>query len=159
MKLGVIDYGASNIFSVVRALNSLGASTKIVKTPEDFKNTDKLVFPGQGSMGACSKKLSENNLTNNRVPIAAIIYDYKNQKIIARATNTNSPIGHAELEAIREALEIKKTNRLDDCDIYVTIEPCLMCATAISKCHMRRIYFGAEDKLSLIHISEPTRPY
>ena len=91
-------------------------------------------------------ELSENNLVNNRVPIAAIIYDYKNQKIIARATNTNSPIGHAELEAIREALEIKKTNRLDDCDIYVTIEPCLMCATAISKCHMRRIYFGAEDK-------------
>ena len=91
-------------------------------------------------------ELSENNLTNNRVPIAAIIYDYKNQKIIARATNTNAPIGHAELEAIREALEIKKTNRLDDCDIYVTIEPCLMCATAISKCHMRRIYFGAEDK-------------
>ncbi len=91
-------------------------------------------------------ELSKNNLTNNRVPIAAIIYDYKNQKIIARATNTNSPIGHAELEAIREALEIKKTNRLDDCDIYVTIEPCLMCATAISKCHMRRIYFGAEDK-------------
>ena len=91
-------------------------------------------------------ELSENNLKNNRVPIAAIIYDYKNQKIIARAANTNSPIGHAELEAIREALEIKKTNRLDDCDIYVTIEPCLMCATAISKCHMRRIYFGAEDK-------------
>ena len=91
-------------------------------------------------------ELSENNLTNNRVPIAAIIYDYKNQKIIARATNTNSPIGHAELEAIREALDIKKTNRLDDCDIYVTIEPCLMCATAISKCHIRRIYFGAEDK-------------
>ena len=91
-------------------------------------------------------ELSENNLTNNRVPIAAIIYDYKKQKIIARATNTNSPIGHAELEAIREALEIKKTNRLDDCDMYVTIEPCLMCATAISKCHMRRIYFGAEDK-------------
>ena len=91
-------------------------------------------------------ELSKSNLTNNRVPIAAIIYDYKNQKIIARATNTNSPIGHAELEAIREALEIKKTNRLDDCDMYVTIEPCLMCATAISKCHMRRIYFGAEDK-------------
>ena len=91
-------------------------------------------------------ELSKSNLTNNRVPIAAIIYDYKNQKIIARATNTNSPIGHAELEAIREALEIKKTNRHDDCDIYVTIEPCLMCATALSKCHMRRIYFGAEDK-------------
>ena len=67
MKVGVIDYGASNIFSVVRALNSLGASTKIVKTPEDFKNTDKLVLPGQGSMGACSKKLSENNLRDSLI--------------------------------------------------------------------------------------------
>ena len=67
MKLGVIDYGASNIFSVVRALNSLGASTKIVKKPEDFKNTDKLVFPGQGSMGACLKKLSENNLKDSLI--------------------------------------------------------------------------------------------
>ena len=67
MKLGVIDYGASNIFSVVRALNSLGASTIIVKKPEDFKNTDKLVFPGQGSMGACLKKLSENNLKDSLI--------------------------------------------------------------------------------------------
>ena len=67
MKVGVIDYGASNIFSVVRALNSLGASTIIVKTPEDFKNTDKLVFPGQGSMGSCSKKLSENNLRDSLI--------------------------------------------------------------------------------------------
>ena len=91
-------------------------------------------------------ELSEINLTNNKVPIAAIIYDYKSNQIISKATNTDSPIGHAELEAIREALEIKNTNRLDDCDIYVTIEPCLMCATAISKCHIRRVYFGAEDK-------------
>ena len=67
MKVGVIDYGASNIFSVVRALNSLGASTKIVKRPEDFKNTDKLVFPGQGSMGSCLKKLSENNLRDSLI--------------------------------------------------------------------------------------------
>ena len=91
-------------------------------------------------------ELSELNLSKNKVPIAAIIFDYKKRQIISKAVNTNSPIGHAELEAIREALEIKKTNRLDDCDIYVTIEPCLMCATAISKCHMRRVYFGAEDK-------------
>tara|TARA_Y200000002_G_C22631845_1_gene642873 strand:- start:521 stop:973 length:453 start_codon:yes stop_codon:yes gene_type:complete len=91
-------------------------------------------------------ELSELNLSKNKVPIAAIIFDYKKRQIISRAVNTNSPIGHAELEAIREALEIKKTNRLDDCDIYVTIEPCLMCAAAISKCHIRRVYFGAEDK-------------
>ena len=62
MKIGVIDYGASNIFSVDRALKSLGASTKIIKTPKDFKKIDKLVFPGQGSMGACLKKLSDNDL-------------------------------------------------------------------------------------------------
>ena len=91
-------------------------------------------------------ELSEINLSNNKVPIAAIIYDYKNKQIVSRAVNTNSPIGHAELEAIREALELKNTNRLDDCDIYVSIEPCLICATAISKCHIRRVYFGAEDE-------------
>jgi len=91
-------------------------------------------------------QLSEINLSNNKVPIAAIIYDYKNKQIVSKAVNTNSPIGHAELEAIREALQLKNTNRLDDCDIYVSIEPCLMCATAISKCHIRRVYFGAEDE-------------
>ena len=91
-------------------------------------------------------ELSEINLSNNKVPIAAIIYDYKNKQIVSKAVNTNSPVGHAELEAIREALQLKNTNRLDDCDIYVSIEPCLMCATAISKCHIRRVYFGAEDE-------------
>ena len=91
-------------------------------------------------------ELSKRNLLDNKVPIAAIIFDYKKQRIVAKAVNTDSPIGHAELEVIREALNIKQSNRLDDCDIYVTIEPCLMCATAISKCHMRRIYFGAEDE-------------
>jgi len=91
-------------------------------------------------------QLSKRNLSNNKVPIAAIIYDYKKQQIVAKAVNTDSPIGHAELEVIRDALNAKQSNRLDDCDIYVTIEPCLMCATAISKCHIRRIYFGAEDE-------------
>ena len=91
-------------------------------------------------------ELSKRNLLVNKVPIAAIIFDYKKQQIVAKAVNTDSPIGHAELEVIREALNIKQSNRLDDCDIYVTIEPCLMCATAISKCHLRRIYFGAEDE-------------
>jgi tRNA(adenine34) deaminase len=90
--------------------------------------------------------LSEQNLSTNKVPIAAIIFDYKNQKIVSKSVKTDSPIGHAEMEAIRDALEKKNTTRLDDCDIYVSIEPCLMCATAISKCHIRRVYFGAEDK-------------
>ena len=91
-------------------------------------------------------KFSEDNLQNNQIPIAAIVHDYVNNKIISKAVNIDSPIGHAELIAIEDALKIKKTKRLDDCDIYVTIEPCLMCAIAISKCHFRRVYFGAEDK-------------
>ena len=91
-------------------------------------------------------KSSEDNLQNNQIPIAAIVHDYVNNKIISKAVNIDSPIGHAELIAIEEALSIKKSKRLDDCDIYVTIEPCLMCAIAISRCHFRRVYFGAEDK-------------
>ena len=91
-------------------------------------------------------KSSEDNLQNNQIPIAAIVHDYINNKIISKAVNIDSPIGHAELIAIEEALRIKKSKRLDDCDIYVTIEPCLMCAIAISRCHFRRVYFGAEDK-------------
>ena len=91
-------------------------------------------------------KLSEKNIENNQIPIAAIIHDYVNNKIISQAVNIDTPIGHAELLAIEEALRIKKSKRLDDCDIYVTIEPCLMCAIAISRCHFRRLYFGAEDK-------------
>tara|TARA_B100000073_G_scaffold165054_1_gene136658 strand:- start:637 stop:1095 length:459 start_codon:yes stop_codon:yes gene_type:complete len=91
-------------------------------------------------------KFSEDNLQNNQIPIAAIVHDYVNNKIISKAVNIDSPIGHAELIAIEEALRIKKSKRLDDCDIYVTIEPCLMCAIAISRCHFRRVYFGAEDK-------------
>ena len=91
-------------------------------------------------------KLSEDNLQNNQIPIAAIVHDYVDNKIISKAVNIDTPIGHAELIAIEEALRIKKSKRLDDCDIYVTIEPCLMCAIAISRCHFRRVYFGAEDK-------------
>ena len=53
MHLGVVDYGASNIHSVARALQSLGSKVSIVDTPDKFKSIDKLVFPGQGSMGSC----------------------------------------------------------------------------------------------------------
>ena len=64
MHLGVIDYGASNIHSVARALKSLGSKVSIVDTPDKFKSIDKLVFPGQGSMGSCIKKLKETEMIN-----------------------------------------------------------------------------------------------
>ena len=62
MHLGVVDYGASNIHSVARALQSLGSKVSIVDTPDKFKSIDKLVFPGQGSMGSCVKKLNETGM-------------------------------------------------------------------------------------------------
>ena len=62
MRLGVVDYGASNIHSVARALQSLGSKVSIVNTPDKFKSIDRLVFPGQGSMGSCVKKLYETEM-------------------------------------------------------------------------------------------------
>ncbi|OUW80602.1 MAG: hypothetical protein CBD79_02235 [Gammaproteobacteria bacterium TMED219] len=91
-------------------------------------------------------KEAKNNLKNNQIPIAALIVNTLTNEIIAKAANTDSPVGHAELLAINQALELHDTNRLNNCDIYVSIEPCPMCAYAIRKCHLNTLYFGAEDQ-------------
>ncbi len=57
----------------------------------------------------------------------------------------HDPTGHAELIAIREAARKFGSERLEGCDIYVTLEPCAMCAQAIAFARLRRLYFGAED--------------
>ena len=91
-------------------------------------------------------KEAKNNLNKNQIPIAALIVNTLTNEIIAKAANTDSPVGHAELLAINKALKLRDTKRLDDCDIYVSIEPCPMCAYAIKKCHFNTLYFGAEDQ-------------
>ena len=91
-------------------------------------------------------KEAENNLKKNQIPIAALIVNTLTNEIIAKAANSDSPVGHAELLAINKALELNDTNRLNNCDIYVSIEPCPMCAYAIKKCHFNTLYFGAEDQ-------------
>ena len=91
-------------------------------------------------------KEATNNLKKNQIPIAALIVNTSTNEIIAKAANTNSPVGHAELIVIEKALELLDTNRLNNCDIYVSIEPCPMCAYAIKKCHFNTLYFGAEDQ-------------
>ena len=91
-------------------------------------------------------KEAKNNLKNNQIPIGALIVNTLTNEIIAKAANTDSPVGHAELLAINQALKLLDTKRLDDCDIYVSIEPCPMCAYAIKKCHFNTLYFGAEDQ-------------
>ena len=50
MQIGVVDYGASNIFSVLRAVSHLGAKAKVISKQEDLKSIDKIILPGQGSM-------------------------------------------------------------------------------------------------------------
>lgn len=69
--------------------------------------------------------------------------------VIARAGNCTvadrDPTAHAELIAIRAASKTLSDERLTDCDLYVTLEPCAMCAAAISFARIRRLYFGAAD--------------
>ncbi len=83
------------------------------------------------------------------IPVGAVIVDSGTGEIIARAGNATEadqdPTAHAELLAIRTACAQKNTPRLTDCDLYVTLEPCPMCATAISFARLRRVYFGAYD--------------
>ena len=81
------------------------------------------------------------------VPIGAVIV-YENQ-IIAKGYNQvellKDPTAHAEINAIRFACKELKTDRLIGHDMYVTLEPCMMCAVAISRAKIRRLYYGADD--------------
>lgn len=81
------------------------------------------------------------------VPIGAVVvFD---GRIISRAGNRtrelNDVTAHAEIVAIREAAAVLEDERLTGADLYVTLEPCTMCAAAISFARIRRLYYGAED--------------
>ena len=81
------------------------------------------------------------------VPVGCVVV--KANEVIARAGNRTlrdrDPTAHAELLAIRQAAAACGSERLTDCDLYVTLEPCAMCAAAISFARIRRLYYGAED--------------
>ena len=83
------------------------------------------------------------------VPVGAVVAD-KAGNILARAGNRTlelkDPTAHAELLAIRRAAEVLGSERLVDCDLHVTLEPCAMCAAAISFARIRRLYFAAGDE-------------
>lgn len=88
------------------------------------------------------------------VPVGAVIVD-AGGRVLARAGNQTlelkDPTAHAELLAIRSAAKSLGSERLNDCDLYVTLEPCAMCAAAISFARLRRIYFGAgDDKMGAV---------
>jgi len=83
------------------------------------------------------------------VPVGAVIVDGLSGDVLAWAGNcteaNNDPTAHAEILAIREAASKLENPRLENCDLYVTLEPCPMCAAAISFARLRRLYFGAYD--------------
>ncbi len=84
------------------------------------------------------------------VPVGAVIVH--GSKIIAadgnRTLEQHDPTAHAEILVLRKACELLGSERLPNHDLYVTLEPCPMCAAAISFARIRRLYFGAEDQKS-----------
>lgn len=92
--------------------------------------------------------LAKKAKNHDDVPIGAVIV--RNNKIIARGENrvqkSKNPTLHAEIVAINKACKKLNAKFLDDCDLYVTLEPCAMCATAISFARIKNIYFAATDE-------------
>ena len=98
-------------------------------------------------------KASKKALNNNEIPVGAVIV--KNNKIIAVAKNnrqrTHNILGHAEINCILKASKKLKDWRLDDCTMYVTLEPCEMCNIIIKNSRIKNVYYLLEkDKENLI---------
>jgi len=92
-------------------------------------------------------KAAESAGTSGEVPIGCVVV--RGNEVIATAANRTltdrDPTAHAELLALRQAAKLIGSERLVDCDLYVTLEPCTMCAGAISFARIRRLYYGAAD--------------
>lgn len=92
-------------------------------------------------------ELARDASAAGEVPVGAVVM--RGNVEIARAVNAmvggNDPTAHAEIVALRAAGFALGTSRLDDCDLWVTLEPCAMCAAAIGLARIRRLYFAASD--------------
>ena len=92
-------------------------------------------------------KAAESAAISGEVPIGCVVV--RNNAVIAVAANRtltdHDPTAHAEILALRQAAQAVGSERLVDCDLYVTLEPCTMCAGAISFARIRRLYYGAAD--------------
>ena len=94
-------------------------------------------------------KLARAAADCGEVPVGAVLFDPVTKEIISAAHNLceslHDPTAHAEMITIRKACEINRQTRLEGLDMYVTLEPCAMCAAAISHARIRRLYYGAND--------------
>lgn len=94
-------------------------------------------------------KTARKAAADGEVPVGAVLVDAVTGEVVAEAGNRveqdKDPTAHAEVVVIRKAAALREDVRLPECDLYVTLEPCPMCATAISFARIRRVYFGAFD--------------
>ena len=92
--------------------------------------------------------LAREAVEAGEVPVGAVVTD-GNDRIVAEARNAmrtaSDPTAHAEMVALREAARALNTSRLDDCTLWVSLEPCAMCAAAISIARVQALRFAAED--------------
>jgi tRNA(Arg) A34 adenosine deaminase TadA len=92
---------------------------------------------------------AETAAARGEVPVGAVVVEAGTGRVLAAAGNRteadNDPTAHAEVVAIRAAAQARGAPRLPDCDLYVTLEPCALCAAAIGFARIRRVYFGAYD--------------
>ncbi len=92
-------------------------------------------------------ELAQEAGLQGEVPVGAVVV-FENRVIgkgYNRRESTNSPLSHAEIEAILEASENIGSWRLEDCELYVTLEPCIMCSGAILQSRIKRVVFGPRD--------------
>ena len=93
--------------------------------------------------------LAQEAAVHGEVPVGCVIV--RNGEIVGRGRNQReekqAAVSHAEMEAIAQANAALGSWRLDECDLYVTLEPCPMCAGAILNARIRRVYYGARDEV------------
>ena len=101
------------------------------------------------SFMALALQEAEHAAERGEVPVGAVVVEPESGIVVARAGNRveamDDPTAHAEILAIRKASAANGAPRLEGLDLYVTLEPCAMCAAAISFARIRRLYFGAYD--------------
>lgn len=94
-------------------------------------------------------ELAEHAANNGEVPVGAVLIDNQNQQIIGEGynqpINSHDPTAHAEIIALRNAAQQRKNYRLVDTTLYVTLEPCAMCAYAMLHARIKRLVFGTSD--------------
>lgn len=93
-------------------------------------------------------KEAKRAFLKNEVPIGAVIYNKKNKKKFKsynRTNKTKQPLMHAEIIVIKKMAKHLKSWRLDDCELYVTIEPCNMCKAIIAESRISKVYYGFES--------------